>query len=70
MEKRFDFVTGELKVEKAVSKGKPALKVTLDSTVVEFGYEYEGARDRAFEGFEQRNANAVYTGLMNMGEWL
>lgn len=67
MEKKFDFPAGELRVKKVTHKKKPVLRMTLDSdTTVDIGYEYETARDRAFDGFDQRNADLVYRTMMNL----
>jgi hypothetical protein len=66
MHKSFVFPAGTLTVSKSQSKNKPALKLSLDSVNVSVRYTYETIRDRAFDQFENRNALAVYNGMLNM----
>lgn len=70
MKKRFKYLNGDLVVEKVTMDKKPAIRVSMDSVKVEFGYDYEHARDRAFDGFDQRNADTAYRGMMELGEQL
>ncbi len=68
--KSFEFETGTLSVTKTKHADKPALKLFYDPVCIFIHYDYETARDRAFDNFCNRNALAVYFGIQNMGQTL
>lgn len=70
MEKSFEFPAGILTVAKVKHRDKPALRIAMDAVSIHIGYDFETTRDRAFTGFDTRNALAVYSGMFRMVEQL
>ncbi len=70
MEKSFEFPVGTLIITKTEHKGKPALRLSMDSVSIHIDYNFETIRDRAYIAFDSRNALAVYSGMLNMVEEL